>query len=287
MTNDTLAPPTPPSPEGPPPQQSSTTRSGTRALAITIGVLGGGILLLAGATTAIGAIGSTMFSATGGSGSATLPVNGVSSLKVDVGAGDVDVAFGSGSEARLDYESTRGEWTFERDGDDLVVSSPQQQWFGFFNWGGEQRATLVLPESLEGIDADLDVSAGSLAVDGTLGEVVYELSAGEIELEGTATSLEGDMSAGRSIIELADLRTVTLQVSAGGLYGDLRGGDAPDAIDIDVAAGSVEMQVPDVPYRMVIDRAAGSVETNLQEARDARRTIDVEVAAGNVTFSAG
>ncbi|MGO2846947.1 MAG: hypothetical protein ACTIBU_03370, partial [Microbacterium gubbeenense] len=193
----------------------------------------------------------------------------VSMLNVDVGAGDVDVAFGKGSEARLDYESSRGEWTFKRDGDQLVVSSPNQQWFGFFDWGGEQRATLVLPESLEGVNVDLDVTAGSLAVDGELGDVFYQLSAGEIELEGSATSIEGDMSAGRSIIELADLRTVTLQVSAGGLYGDLRGGDAPDAIDIDVAAGSVEMQVPDVPYRMVIDRAAGSVETNLQEARDA------------------
>ncbi|MGO3252159.1 MAG: hypothetical protein ACTIK8_11325, partial [Microbacterium gubbeenense] len=113
------------------------------------------------------------------------------------------------------------------------------------------------------------------------------LSAGEIELEGSATSIEGDMSAGRSIIELADLRTATFQVAAGGLYGDFRGGDAPESIDLDVSAGSVEMQVPDVPYRMTIDRSAGSVDSNLQEANDARRTIDVEVAAGNVTFSAG
>jgi len=287
MTNDTLAPPAPPTPEGAPPQQSSTTRSGTRALAITIGVLGGGILLLGGATAAIGAIGSTMFSSEGGSGTASLAVDGVSSLRVDVGAGDVDVAFGKGSEARLDYESSRGEWTFERDGDQLVVSSPNQQWFGFFDWGGEQRATLVLPESLEGVNAELDVTAGSLAVDGVLGDVFYQLSAGEIELEGSATSIEGDMSAGRSIIELADLRTATFQVAAGGLYGDFRGGDAPEAIDLDVSAGSVEMQVPDVPYRMTIDRSAGSVDSNLQEANDARRTIDVEVAAGNVTFSAG
>lgn len=287
MTHDTLAPPAPPTPEGSPPQQSSTTRSGTRALAITIGVLGGGILLLGGATAAIGAIGSTMFSSEGGSGTASLAVDGVSSLRVDVGAGDVDVAFGKGSEARLDYESSRGQWTFERDGDQLVVSSPNQQWFGFFDWGGEQRATLVLPESLEGVNAELDVTAGSLAVDGVLGDVFYQLSAGEIELEGSATSIEGDMSAGRSIIELADLRTATFQVAAGGLYGDFRGGDAPEAIDLDVSAGSVEMQVPDVPYRMTIDRSAGSVDSNLQEARDARRTIDVEVAAGNVTFSAG
>jgi len=285
MTNDTLAPPEPPTPQQPSPQQSSTVRSGTRALAITIGVLGGGILLLGGAAAAIGAVGSTIFSASGGSGSASVPVNGVDSLRVDVGDGDVDVAFGSGSEARLDYESNIGEWRFERDGDTLVVSSPQQ-WFGFFDWAGEQRATLVLPESLEGIDADLDVSAGSLMVDGTFGEVAYDLSAGNIELEGSATALDAEMSAGRSTVELADVETATFNVSAGNVYGELTG-EAPQAIGIDLAAGSIELQVPDVPYRTVIDRAAGSVDTNLQESRDSRRTIDVDVSAGNVTLAAG
>ena len=286
MTNDTLTPPAPPTPEPPQPPQSSTTRSGTRALAITISVLGGGILLLAGATAAIGAIGSTMFSTTGGAGTSALAVDGVSSVRVDVGAGNVDVAFGSGSEARLDYESDAGEWTFERNGDELVVSSPRQ-WFGFFNWASEQRATLVLPESLEGIDADFDVSAGALTVDGTFGDIVYDLSAGEIELEGSATSIDGEMSAGRSTIELADLRSAMFQVSAGGLYGNLRGGEAPDEIGIDVSAGSVELQVPDVPYRVSVDRSAGDVTSNVDDDSDAPRTIDVEVSAGNVTLSAG
>jgi len=285
MTNDTLTPPAPPAPQQPP-QQSSTVRSGTRALAITIGVLGGGILLLGGAAAAIGAVGSTIFSASGGSGSASLPVSGVEALRVDIGAGDVDVSFGSGSEARLDFESNIGEWAFERDGDTLVVSSPRQ-WFGFFNWGSEQRATLVLPQSLEGIDADLDVSAGSLIVDGVLGDVSYGLSAGDIELEGSATSLVAEMSAGRSIIELADLETAAFDVSAGGLYADLTG-EAPDAIDVDVSAGSVEMQVPDVPYRIAIDRSAGSVDVQgVQHDDDARRTIDVQVAAGHVDIAAG
>lgn len=284
MTNDTLAPPEPPAPQQPS-QQSSTVRSGTRALAITIGVLGGGILLLGGAAAAIGAVGSTMFSASGGTGSSSLPVNGVDSLRIDVGAGDVDVAFGSGSEARLDYESNVGEWAFERDGDTLVVSSPRR-WFVFFDWIGEQRATLVLPESLAGIDADLEVAAGSLTMDGAFGDIAYDLSAGEIELEGSATTLEAGMSAGSSTIELADLETATFDVSAGSVYGDLTG-DAPDAIGIDVAAGSVELQVPDVPYRVSIDRDIGNVESNVEQNNDARRTIDVQMSAGYVSLNAG
>ena len=70
------------------------------------------------------------------------------------------------------------------------------------------------------------------------------------------------------------------------MYGDLTG-DAPDAIGIDVAAGSVELQVPDVPYRVSIDRDIGNVESNVEQNDDARRTIDVQMSAGYVSLNAG
>ena len=48
------------------------------------------------------------------------------------------------------------------------------------------------------------------------------------------------------------------------------------------------MQVPDVPYRMTIDRSAGSVDVqSVEHDDDARRTIDVQVAAGHVDIAAG
>lgn len=54
-----------------------------------------------------------------------------------------------------------------------------------------------------------------------------------------------------------------------------------------MTAGSFELEVPDVPYAVDVEREAGGFESNLDERRDAERTIDVVVSAGFVNLIAG
>jgi hypothetical protein len=248
-------------------------------------VVGGVVVLGTMGFAAAGALASTVFSGEGGAQTVTADVAGIREVEISSSAGDFRVAFGDVDEAVLEAESDSGTWSLKRDGDALVVDSPRH-WFGF-SWDFRQSAVLTLPRSLEGVDLDVDVSAGTFDAEGDFGAVSYDLSAGDFEIEGSATSLDADMSAGSSVIELAGLRTASFEVSAGDLWGDLRGGEAPDAIDIDVSAGSVELQLPDVPYAVTRDSAFGDITSNLDESSSAPRTIDIELSAGDVTLAAG
>lgn len=286
MSNDTLTPPpVPPAHPAPPQTQTPEARTGSRALAITLGVVGGVVAIGAMGLAAASSIASTVFTGQGGAQTVTADVAGVRGLDVSSNAGDFRIAFGDVDEAVLEAESDSGSWTLRRDGDALVVDSPRH-WFGF-SWDFRQSAVLTLPRSLEGVDLDVSISAGSFDAAGTFGEVSYDLSAGDFEIEGSATSLDADMSAGNSVIELSGLRTASFEVSAGDLWGDLTGGEAPDAIDIDVSAGSVELQLPDVPYAVTTESAFGDITSNVDESSRAPRTISVELAAGDVTLQAG
>jgi len=276
----------PAGPAATPPRQSPEARTGSRALAITLGVVGGVVVLGAMGLAAGSAVASTAFRGDGELQTLTAGTTGVREVEISSSSGEFRVEFADVDEATLEGVSDGGDWSMRRDGDTLVIDSPRQ-WFRFgFDWNYERNATLTLPRSLEGVDLDADVSAGSFDASGAFGAVSYELSAGAFEIEGSATSLDADMSAGSSVIELSDLRTASFEVSAGDLWGDLTGGEAPDAIDIDVSAGSVELQLPDVPYAVTRDSAFGDVTSNLDESSRAPRTIDIELAAGDVTLAA-
>lgn len=288
MTNQIpTPPPVPPADPTPPtpPTQTPEARTGSRALAITLGVVGGVVVVGAAALAAAGAVSSAVSGGKGGHQLLSASADGVREVEIESDSGEFRVVFDDVDEAVLEGDSNTGAWTMRRDGDSLVVDSPRR-WFGF-SWNAEQNAVLTLPESLEGVALDVDVSAGSFDAAGAFGEVSYSLSAGSFEIEGSATSLDADMSAGDSVIELADLRTASFDVSAGRLWGNLRGGEAPDAITIELSAGSVELQLPDVPYDVRTDSAFGDVTSNLDESSRAPRTIDIDVSAGDVTLAAG
>ena len=277
----------PPAGEARPEQavQSEGTRTGTRALAITISVLGAGALVRAGVGTAI----NTVRAATVVESTHTLAdVAGIDAIDVDISRGDLQVRF-AGDEATLDVRGS-AEWRLERDGDELVVSngSDPLDWDFGWDWSWEeQSATLTLPEELAGADLDVGIEAGRVIADGRFGEVSFDMGAGSIEIEGTAEALDAQIGAGTAILELADVREATLELAAGRLDGTLTG-EAPDRLGVDVSAGSMDLTVPDVPYNVTVEREAGDVDTNaIQQSLDAPRAIDVRVAAGMVELRAG
>ncbi|MBD7956036.1 hypothetical protein H9651_00090 [Microbacterium sp. Sa4CUA7] len=276
---DAAMPPQPGAPT-PPPQRSSAGR-----VVAIIAIVVGGLLILG--TVTFGIIGAVVRSGGPVDDRIAVDAAGVDSLDIDVSAGDVRVLFTDTDEAVLDItaDAGAGNWTLTREGDELVVRSPQRWFFGWWFYDGPTRVVLELPEELAGagLEADFVLSAGSLDVDGEFGSLDLEVNAGELTVTGAATELSTDVSAGRANLELADIDTAELNVSAGGLKAVLTG-SAPTDVAIDVSAGSLDLTVPAGPYRVESDVSAGGLDNRLETTSQATRIISVNVSAGDVTL---
>lgn len=265
---------------------------GATAILVVTAVVGGVALLGSGGAAAFAGTGGLLSSSTGsGDVEQTVDASGLQSIDLDVDAGNMRVEFGDVDEARLSVSNSRGPaWTLEREGDELVVHSPNSEfgwWFGSW-FGDDQSAVLTLPDSLRdsAVDADMTLDAGSLDVVGDFGELDLTVNAGALDVEGAANSVSIDMSAGRADALLDGVETAALSVSAGDLSVDLTG-RAPTTTTIDVSAGSVDLTVPDTSYAITQDVTAGSLDAKVEQSADAQRAIDVSLAAGRVTIRPG
>lgn len=276
-----LAAPTPP-PAG--------RSSGATAVMVVTAVVGGLALLGAGGTAAAAAVG-TIAASNRVDSVQSVSVTGLESIDLSADASSMRVEFGDVDEATLAITNGRGTpWRFERDGDELVVRSPQ----GVFGWwiggwfGEEEIAVLTLPESLRdaGLDADLNLDAGSLDVAGDFGILDVGVNAGALDIEGAARELDVQMSAGRADILLDGVTQADLGVSAGDLTVELTG-TPPTVTSIDVSAGTLDLTVPDVEYAISQEISAGTLNAEVDEASSSRRTIDVSLSAGTATIRPG
>lgn len=288
--------PTPPAsdaggtePVGAPRSSAAPTRSsGTTAILVVTAVVGGIALLGSGGTAAAAAAGDLLSSSLPDSVQ-TVGVEGIDGVDLDVDGSSMRIEFGDVDEAELALTNGRPSWTFERDGDELIVRSPESRWGWWFgNWfGDEEIAVLTLPESLRGeIDGDLTLDAGNLDVVGDFGDLGIDVAAGALDVEGSAQSLDIDMSAGRADVVLDGVDAAVLGVSAGNLDVELTG-TAPSKTTIDVSAGSVDLTVPDESYLITQDVSAGSLEAKVDQSGSDRRAIDVSLSAGSVTIRPG
>lgn len=289
----TLNPPPPATPAGPPPVPGQTPPGGSpqrppssaaRVVAILAIVFGS--LVIVGAI--VSAVVGTIVSASVHTTNRSVEVAGVDRLDIDAAAGSLRVEFGSVREAELEVTSSWGadRWVLEREGGSLVVGSPRTwgPWWIFGGWfGGPGDAVLRLPQSLEGLDADITFSAGTLDVDGEFAELDLTMNAGRADISGSAESLTADMNAGRADLELADVATATLTVNAGSLDAALTGSQ-PDEIAVDLSAGSLNLSVPEGDYVVTSDVSAGGFDNRIGSDPSASSTIHVEVSAGQVTL---
>lgn len=269
--------------------------SGATAVMIVTAVIGGIALLGAGGRAAAEAAANIMSSISMSSGFdsvQTVSIDGIEGIDVEADATSMRVEFGDVDEAELAIANGRGNaWTFERDGDELIVRSPQGVfgwWFG--NWFGdhEEIAVLTLPASLgsAGLAADLTLDAGSLDVDGDFGMLDVTVNAGALDVAGAAAELDVQMSAGRADLVLDGVTAADLGVAAGDLTIELTG-TPPTQTTIDVTAGTADLTVPDVEYEITRDISAGTLNAKVDEASSARRTIDVSLSAGTATIRPG
>lgn len=257
-----------------------------RVVAILAIVLGA--LLLAGAIG--GAIISTVAAASVHTSARTAAVAGVTDLDVDVSTGSLRVEFTDVNEAELEVRSPSGadRWVLERNGNELVVSSPTR--FGgwlFENWffGNPGEGVLRLPASLERLDAVVDLSAGQIIADGSFGELALTVSAGKANVQGTADSVTTQVSAGEARLELDDVQTADLGVSAGSL--DARfSGRAPRDVSVEISAGSADLRVPDGRYAVESSVSAGDFNNRIGSTPGASNSIRVDVSAGSAVLRA-
>jgi len=285
----TLNPPPPATPADPPPVPGQTPpqrppSSAGRVVAILAIVFGS--LVIVGAI--VSAVVGTIVSASVHTTNRTVEVAGVDRLDIDAAAGSLRVEFGSVGEAELEVTSSWGadRWVLEREGGDLIVSSPRMwgPWWIFGGWfGGPGDAVLRLPQSLDGLDADITFSAGTLRVEGEFAELDLTMNAGRADIAGSAESLTADMNAGRADLELADVANATLTVNAGSLDAALTGSQ-PDEIGVDLSAGSLDLSVPEGDYVVTSDVSAGGFDNRIGSDPSASSTIHVEVSAGQVTL---
>lgn len=273
--------PVPPQPAQPSPPPSSPT-SGSRAVAI--------IAIVIGAVLVLGTVGwaaaSTIFSANVRTSTVTAAVTGVDGLDVDVSAGSLRIEFADVDAAELEVRSPFGadRWTLASDEGELRVESPR-----FFGMGwlfdGAGDAVLRLPLALEGLDADLSLSAGDLTASGDFAELTVDVSAGRAEIEGSAADVSVDVSAGRADLDIAGVREGDLTVSAGDLRASFTGAQ-PRSLVLDVSAGSLRLDVPEGEYDVQSDVSAGDFENRLRSTPGAASTVTVTVSAGNAELRA-
>lgn len=283
----------------PAPGQSDAARLGTRAVAITATVIGAGALLFAGTGAAFSAVNETLYvaqaQAAGADGTISLDANavGVTAVDIDNSYGSMRVRFDDVTRAELEVSGTNADWSLEREEDTLVVRRSSDgigwgdwSWFGS-GWGDDRRATLTLPESIAGTDLDIRTGAGEVLAKGEFGEVFFDMGAGSIEVEGTAETVEGEIGAGQAILELADVRELGVDISAGDLHASMTG-QAPEIVRLGVSAGGADVTLPDVPYDVRQEVSAGDIDThNLELSSRSENVIDARVSAGGIELRAG
>lgn len=274
--------PVPPLPGPTPsaPSSSPAPRSSSRVVAILTIALGSAVIL---GSIGVGAVSAVAAATVRTEQTRTLAVDGVSRLDVDVSAGSAKVRFGDVTQATLDVTGGNGQWTFERAGDRLTLSSPSGilavGWFS----GGSGDAVLTLPRALEDtpMDALLTVSAGSLDAEGTYGKLGIDMSAGAATVRGTAETVAVNASAGRADLGLRDVREADLALSAGEIIARLSG-SAPDLVTVDISAGSLALTLPADRYAVDVDASAGSLVNRLDTSPGAAHRVKGQVSAGSV-----
>lgn len=261
--------------------------SATKPVMVLFSVLGGLILLAVAAST----IFSSVLNFNRGSATVTAETSGISGVNVEANASQFNLEFGEVSEATLETSGLNADgWRLTRDRNELYVEAPNQ-WLSwcFFNCNfGDNQVSLVLPEELNdgSLNANIDLAAGNIEATGTFDELGLELGAGKATINGSAQQLDAELNAGSADLQLADVQTADLSVSAGRLNTELTG-RPPGNVDLGVNAGRLDLTLPDNTYSVNSEVSAGNLDNQLRTDAASEFGINVDLSAGNATLRPG
>jgi hypothetical protein len=141
----------------------------------------------------------------------------------------------------------------------------------------------VEASDVRGRDVELSSNAGPVDASDVRGHrIELRSNAGPVSaVDVRATSLELRSRAGGVDVQRSVARTVAARSSAGPVTLELLA--PPLSVDAKSSAGGVEVTVPDVGYAVDAQTSAGEEDVQVRQLPNARRTIDVDSSAGNVS----
>lgn len=209
-------------------------------------------------------------------------------LHVDAQGGGVTITFGDVPDATLEASGQAPDsWRWEWSGQTLTATNDGAFSGICFFWctAPAEEVTITLPEELDGaLWAEFDLSSGRLSAEGDFTGVDIDVAAGTLDYAGAAPAVSLKLGAGTADLSLTGTRSADFDIAAGNLTAVLRG-SAPDQVQVDLAAGELDLSVPDVPYSLRSDVAGGRLKNNLRTAPDSAHIIEVELAAGRASLS--
>lgn len=284
--------------------QTSAARSGTaQTIAIVTAVVGGVVLVGAGASSAFGALmpdplttvlgGEELtenvlgLESGGGENAAlqTAAVDGITAIEVDAEAASFTVKFADVEEAELDVQyaavgARGGDWVLRSDEEELVVERTGGSWIGVGRGG--DRVTLTLPNSLSEsgrLTGDLSLSGGELRAEGVFSQLDVDVDAGFLKFDGDAGLLDLSLSAGRADMRVGDARSASIDTDAGQANVQLTG-RTPSRVEISAEVGKVNMKLPEAEYRVEARTELGAFDNQLtvDDASPYLVRVDAELA---------
>ncbi|WP_293694745.1 DUF4097 family beta strand repeat-containing protein [uncultured Agrococcus sp.] len=265
-------------------QERSTA---AKTVAITTAVIGAFTLVGVGGSAAVATAGSVWSVADGGDSAQSLDTSGITELDVNASATQLTVEFGNVSEATLEAHGTN--WQFDRNGETLVVDQrrgPFGGWCFIFCNAGSDSAVLTLPDTLNGsLDAEAEVGAGALRIDGAFRSLDVRVGAGEAIAFGEAETLNVTVETGRADVSLRDVETADISVSVGTADVALTG-STPALVDVDVSVGDATVTLPDALYSLSRDASVGSIDSTLRTDPSSPHVVDAEVSVGSIILRA-
>lgn len=187
----------------------------------------------------------------------------VRTVHVRLDAGDVEVRRAAGDEVEVSVTADgtwREPWTVrERDGDTLLLSARCDTPLVF-----RRCDVSYAVEVPDGVDVDLEVSAGRVSVDGVDGEVLARSHAGEVELTDLRSArVDAASDVGRVAVTFAEPpASVRASSETGAVAVTLPARGEPYAVDATSDVGGTVVDVatdPDSPRSVVARTAVGHV----------------------------
>ena len=211
----------------------------------------------------------------------TVPAAGLTSLVVENGAGPVRiVGVNDADEVRVTARISRG-WRRTGhgqrvEGERLVLDATCPIFPSEFCY---VRYTVEVPRDMD-VDVDGD---GWLRASDLDGDLTMTTDDGSIEVERLSGDVFLDSDAGRVRASAMTSGAVEARSDAGSVR--LSFDEPPRRVVADSDAGSVEVAVPDDgdPYAVTVDSDAGSATADVDQARDAARSIVATTDAGSAT----
>lgn len=276
----TFAPPTPPV-------------APNRTLRTVLLVIGSIALALVLVFTALGAIHSAV--AAGGGpddrGDGTRVLEGeVDAVRVDAAIADLTVRLADVDEPTVEWDSGTSGLRLRTDlVDGELVARVQDSGWGPFGWffeerGGTARLEVLLPQRAEGVDLDLEATAGGVELDGDWGDVTIEATVGEVRLAGSAASLDLAATAGSTEGSGLEIDAVTIDATAGNV--DLGFAVAPSSVVASTTAGELRLALPEGEYDFQTETALGDVALGLPSTPGAETVYRLTSTVGDIEITA-